>query len=240
MYQAQMVSPSIALTRRWPSSASRSRGIVIEENDRPITFFLWPGKTTDITTLLPVIEGLRSRFGINRACVVEYRGMISTATIAQPEPRGIDYTLGAYERSSKESRETVLNNDGVSVTLIIPRQNGATEWSELTITIWPLSPQPSNVTVTRIIAATFKAPNRIGLAFRRVEICSVRNAATAVPGGARPRKQRRTRATRSLPSRAGEHGEDPRLAPHGPTVAAGPTPIGSGDGLIHAHRRWRR
>ena len=153
--------------------ASGSRGIVIEENDRPITFFPWPGKTTDVTTLLPVIERLRSRFGINRACVVEYRGMISTATIAQLEARGIDYTLGACERASKESRETVLNNDGVSVILIIPRQNGATE---LTITIWPLSPQPSNVTVTRIIAATFKAPNRIGLAFRRVEICSVRNA----------------------------------------------------------------
>ncbi|MDX5930240.1 IS1634 family transposase [Acidiphilium acidophilum] len=102
-------------------------GIVLDENDRPITSFLWPGNTTDVTTLLPVVERLRSRFGINRACVVADRGMISAATIAQLEAQGIDYILGARERSSKEIRDTVLNDDGVSVPLIIPRQKGATE-----------------------------------------------------------------------------------------------------------------
>ncbi len=102
-------------------------GIVLDENDRPITSFLWPGNTTDVTTLLPVVERLRSRFGINRACVVADRGMISAATITQLEAQGIDYILGARERSGKEIRETVLNDDGVSVPLIIPRQKGATE-----------------------------------------------------------------------------------------------------------------
>jgi len=79
-------------------------GIVLDENDRPITSFLWPGNTTDVTTLLPVVKRLRSRFGINRACVVADRGMISAATIAQLEAQGIDYILGAPERSSKEIR----------------------------------------------------------------------------------------------------------------------------------------
>jgi transposase len=102
-------------------------GIVLDENDRPITSFLWPGNTTDVTTLLPVVERLRSRFGINRACVVADRGMISAATIAQLEAQGIDYILGARERSSKEIRETVLNDDGIGVPLIIPRQKGTTE-----------------------------------------------------------------------------------------------------------------
>ena len=102
-------------------------GIVLDENDRPIASFLWPGNTTDVTTLLPVVERLRSRFGINRACVVADRGMISAATIAQLEAQGIDYILGARERSSKEIRETVLTDDGVSVPLIIPRQKGTTE-----------------------------------------------------------------------------------------------------------------
>ncbi|MDX5933030.1 IS1634 family transposase [Acidiphilium acidophilum] len=102
-------------------------GIVLDENDRPITSFLWPGNTTDVTTLIPVVERLRSRFGINRACVVADRGMISAATIAQLEAQGIDYILGARERSSKEIRETVLKDDGVSVPLIIPRQKGVTE-----------------------------------------------------------------------------------------------------------------
>ncbi len=102
-------------------------GIVLDENDRPITSFLWPGNTSDVTTLLPVVERLRSRFGISRACVVADRGMISAATISHLEARGIDYILGARGRSSKEIRETVLHDDGVSVPLIIPRQKGKTE-----------------------------------------------------------------------------------------------------------------
>lgn len=102
-------------------------GIVLDEQDRPIASFLWPGNTADVTTLLPVIERLRSRFGVERACVVADRGMISAATIATLEARKIDYILGARERSSKEVRETVLHDDGMAVPLTIPRQKGETD-----------------------------------------------------------------------------------------------------------------
>ena len=33
-------------------------GIVLDEKDRPIASFLWPGNTADVTTLLPVVERL--------------------------------------------------------------------------------------------------------------------------------------------------------------------------------------
>jgi transposase len=102
-------------------------GIVLDEQDRPIASFLWPGNTADVTTLLPVVERLRRRFGVERACVVADRGMISAATITALEARKIDYILGARERSSKEVRETVLHDDGAAVPLTIPRQNGATD-----------------------------------------------------------------------------------------------------------------
>jgi transposase len=36
-------------------------GIVLDEQDRPIASFLWPGNTADVTTLLPVVERLRRR-----------------------------------------------------------------------------------------------------------------------------------------------------------------------------------
>ena len=52
-------------------------GIVLDGHDRPIASFVWPGNTADVTTLLPVVERLRTRFGIARACVVTDRGMIS-------------------------------------------------------------------------------------------------------------------------------------------------------------------
>jgi hypothetical protein len=102
-------------------------GIVLDEQDRPIASFLWPGNTADVITLLPVVERLRSRFGVGRICVVADRGMIAAATIAAFEAQGIDYILGVRERSSKEVRETVLEDDGVAVPLIIPRQKGETE-----------------------------------------------------------------------------------------------------------------
>ncbi len=102
-------------------------GIVLDEQDRPIASFLWPGNTADVTTLLPVVERLRNRFGVERACIVADRGMISAATIAALEARKIDYILGARERSSKEVRENVLHDDGAAVPLTIPRQKGATD-----------------------------------------------------------------------------------------------------------------
>jgi len=80
-----------------------------------------------VTALLPVVERLRNRFGVDRACVVADRGMISAATIAALEAQKIDYILGARERSTKEVRETVLHDDGATVPLTIPRQKGETD-----------------------------------------------------------------------------------------------------------------
>jgi Transposase DDE domain len=102
-------------------------GIVLDGHDRPIASFMWPGNTADVTTLLPVVERLRTRFGMARACVVADRGMISAATIAGLEAQGIDYILGVRERSTAEVRTTVLEDDGMAVPLTIPRQKGATD-----------------------------------------------------------------------------------------------------------------
>jgi hypothetical protein len=102
-------------------------GMVLDDHDRPIASFLWPGNTADVTTLLPVVERLRTRFGISRACVVADRGMISAATIVGLEAQGIDYILGVRERSTVEVRTTVIDDDGVAVPLSIPRQKGETD-----------------------------------------------------------------------------------------------------------------
>ena len=102
-------------------------GIVLDGHDRPIASFLWPGNTADVTTLLPVVERLRTRFGIRDACVVADRGMISAATIAGLEAQGITYILGVRERSTAEVRTTVIDDDGVAVPLTIPRQKGETD-----------------------------------------------------------------------------------------------------------------
>ena len=96
-------------------------GIIMDQAGRPVCSEMWPGNTTDVTTLLPVIDRLRQRFAIRRVCVVADRGMISDATIAGLEQRGLEYILGVRERNSKEVYDVVLNDPKPSVSLVIPR-----------------------------------------------------------------------------------------------------------------------
>ena len=61
---------------------------VLDGEGRPLCCELWPGNTTDVTTLVPIVDRLRSRFGIRRICIVADRGMISKKTIEELESPG--------------------------------------------------------------------------------------------------------------------------------------------------------
>ena len=82
-------------------------GVVIDAEGRPVCSQMWPGNTADVRALVPVIDRLRSRFAIGRVCVVADRGMISAATIAALEERGLEYVLGARERTDSLVRTVV-------------------------------------------------------------------------------------------------------------------------------------
>ena len=86
---------------------------------------MWPGNTADVTTLLPVIDRLRQRFGIDRVCIVADRGMISAAAIAGLEERQLEYILGARERGDVWVKKIVMENDDPFVPLLIERQTGS-------------------------------------------------------------------------------------------------------------------
>ena len=96
--------------------------VVMDQRGRPLCCELWPGNTTDVAVLLPVVDRLGKRFGITRVCVVADRGMISAQTIAALEARGLEYLLGVRERTTKEVRTVVLDDAGPFVPLVIPRQ----------------------------------------------------------------------------------------------------------------------
>jgi transposase len=89
-------------------------GAVLDGQGRPICCELWPGNTTDVTTLIPVVDRLRSRFGVRRVCVVADRGMISRETIEalERDERGWQYILGARMRSQNEVKDEVLSRAG--------------------------------------------------------------------------------------------------------------------------------
>ena len=99
--------------------------VVIDAEGRPICTEIMPGNTADVRVLLPVIDRLRGRFAIGRVCVVADRGMISAATIEGLEERGLEYILGARERTDRLVREVVLVDEGPFTPLLIERANGA-------------------------------------------------------------------------------------------------------------------
>ncbi len=89
-------------------------GAVLDGQGRPICCELWPGNTADVTTLTPVVDRLRTRFGVTKVCIVADRGMISKETIAdlEKEERGWKYILGARMRSQNEVKDDVLARAG--------------------------------------------------------------------------------------------------------------------------------
>lgn len=89
-------------------------GVVLDNEGRPVCCEMWPGNTTDVKTLIPVVERLEKRFGIHRVCIVADRGMISQASIEELESkhRQWDYILGVRMRKAVEVKGEVLSRAG--------------------------------------------------------------------------------------------------------------------------------
>jgi len=87
-------------------------GVVIDNNGKPVCCEMWPGNTTDVTTLIPEIDRIRSRFHIAQFCIVTDRGMISADTLKKLDGRQIPYILGARMRKVNEIKYDVLSHPG--------------------------------------------------------------------------------------------------------------------------------
>ncbi len=87
-------------------------GAVLDENGRPICCEMWPGNTTDVKTLIPVVKRIRTRFKVSKFCIVADRGMISKETMNEfDDPKNkVPYILGVRMRNVKEVRGEVLSD----------------------------------------------------------------------------------------------------------------------------------
>ena len=80
-------------------------------------------------TLQTIVATMEARHGVLGRVWIADRGMISAATIAALEKAGLAYILGVRERSTQEVRNEVIEDDGVAVPLVIPRQKGETQFA---------------------------------------------------------------------------------------------------------------
>jgi transposase len=99
-------------------------GMVLDDEGRPICTELWPGNTTDVTTLIPVVDRLKQTFQVEDVCIVADRGMISAQTIDELDARGWTYILGVRMRSSTEAQAIAASDEGHYRT-VFPRRRTA-------------------------------------------------------------------------------------------------------------------
>jgi len=107
-------------------------GIVLDSEGNPILSELWPGNTTDVKSLAPIVNRLRQRFGVVNVCIVADRGMIGKETIAALEEQQWFYILGARLRSTTEVRDEVLSRGG-RYQVVHPKTSVAADQSPLKV-----------------------------------------------------------------------------------------------------------
>ena len=89
-------------------------GIALDGEGWPLCCEMWPGNTTDVKTLLPVVDRMKRRFRVRELCVMADRGMIRKKTLTELEEADppVRYILGARMRRQKEVSEKVLKSRG--------------------------------------------------------------------------------------------------------------------------------
>ena len=89
-------------------------GVVLDSFGKPVCCEMWPGNTTDVTTLIPVVDRTRNRFRLGSFCIVADRGMISDDTMQALEApeRNLTYILGTRMRRVNEVKREVLSRAG--------------------------------------------------------------------------------------------------------------------------------
>lgn len=87
-------------------------GALLDNQGKPLACEMWPGNTADVTSVIPVVDRLKNRFGVGRFCIVADRGMISQKTIDELEKRHLSYILGVRMRRAKVVKEEVLADCG--------------------------------------------------------------------------------------------------------------------------------
>ena len=87
-------------------------GIALDVEGRPICCEMWPGNTTDVKSLVPVVERMRAKFRVREICVVADRGFVSEATLealGKMDPP-VHYVIGVRMRRTKEVGDVVLKS----------------------------------------------------------------------------------------------------------------------------------
>lgn len=97
---------------RRPDENQMVVGVVTDQDGKPISCPMWPGNTTDASTIGPVASSLRKRFGVGDVVIVADRGMVGKNNMEKLSSLGFHYILGIKMRLEKKAMKDVLSRAG--------------------------------------------------------------------------------------------------------------------------------
>ena len=84
--------------------------LITNSEGHPLSYELFPGNTSESTTLISVVERLKEDFFVRKAVLVADRAMFSDKNLQFMEEKGIDYVVAAKLRSmKKKQKEEILD-----------------------------------------------------------------------------------------------------------------------------------
>ncbi len=86
-------------------------GLAVTQEGLPITHQVFRGNTVDVTTLAPISQELRQRFGLTEPVIVGDRGMFSAANVQALEQQGFKYVLSLRSREQQRFEEALAAAD---------------------------------------------------------------------------------------------------------------------------------
>lgn len=87
-------------------------GLVLRKDGFPVCCEIWPGNTADMSTVVPILEGLKRRFRIGKVIFVCDRGMVSDRNLEALSAAKYEYIVGVKMRGLVEVRDEVLGRAG--------------------------------------------------------------------------------------------------------------------------------
>ena len=88
-------------------------GLLIDENGIPLDYELYPGNTSEFSTMVPVLKKLKQEHGIDKVVIVADRGLNSGANLLEIKKLGMDYVIAFRLRSAgKKIEELIRDQNG--------------------------------------------------------------------------------------------------------------------------------
>ena len=90
-------------------------GLLIDNNGIPVGYELYPGNTSEFSTLYPVIKDLKEKYKLKKVIVAADRGLNSGKNLLLLKELGLDYVMAYKLKGTKKEIKEKLFEDGYTI-----------------------------------------------------------------------------------------------------------------------------